>query len=297
MSKYVKYFTLSYFLLSVGVSDVCAQRGGRSGGNWSSPQNVPGLFAGGGVALLKMDGDYGSKQIGVLTSGGSLLAEYKFPRNLVLRSAITKGTLRERFTGRFSYFDHHTNIFTGEILGMFLFPDLTDCRSKIQVRPFLGVGAGLIHFKTYADLYDAQGQRYHFWEDGTVRMVPEGVRSEFDPPVVERDGVFETYIDTLGLYPNVAGKFPLEVGLRVMFNRNMGMYIAGRYTITTTDYIDHGVGFHDAYLTVRSPYNHFPDGYYTLSLSFIFRIEAGGTPGSRSPYSRKQRRPRQCGRF
>jgi hypothetical protein len=290
-----KYFTLICLFLLISGIGAYAQRSGFSSSGWQSPSSTAGTFLGGGASLLKMDGDYGSKQKGVFTSGLSLLAEHKFQNRMILRSAFTKGTLEERFTGRYSYFDHHTRMMTCELFGMVLFPALTNCRQKVQISPYLGVGAGLIHFQTFADLYDREGNRYHFWKDGTVRMVPEGVPDLENAPVVVRDGIFETYIDTLGLYPNIAAKFPLEVGFRIMFGRNIGAYISGRYTITTTDYIDHGVAYRDPYLTVRSPQNHFTDGYYSLSLAVIYRLEGGHS--SPKPYSRKQRKPRQCGRF
>jgi hypothetical protein len=292
-----RYFTLCFLSLLISGAVYSAQWPGSPRGSRILPGGSPGFFAGGGGAVLKMDGDYGSKQLGVFTSGASLLGEYKFPRHFVLRSAVTRGTLRERFLGRWAYFDHHTDIFTFEVLGMILSPPLTDCRSGFQVQPFLGIGAGMIHFETFANLHDDQGNRYHFWRDGSVRLVPENSPESEGAPAVNRNSIYETAVDTLGLYPKVAGKFPLEVGVRVMFSQNVGAYLAARYTVTTTDYIDHGVAYADAYLTDRSPINHFTDGFYSLSLSVVFRIEGGGKPGNRSPYTRKQRKPRQCGKF
>lgn len=254
-------------------------------------KNYTGLYLGGGLAALNMDGDYGSKQRGGITGMLNGAAEYKFNAPFILRLNAGKGTLSERFTDRFAYFDHRTKIMTGELTGMFLFPSITGCTQKVQIRPYVGIGAGVIQFETYANLLDKGGERYFFWSDGTVRLADEAsAAAETALPVV-RDRDFETRVDSLDLYPGVAGIFPGEVGFRITFSELMGLYIAGRYTISTTDHIDHGVAYGDALLTDRARQNLFSDGYYTFSATLVFKLryDAG-----RQTYSRKQRKPLQC---
>ncbi len=265
------------------------------GSSWSNQQgNYQGFYLGGGLSIFDMDGDYGSKQLGALTTGFTLLAENKFNNYFVLRADITKGTLRERFSGKYAYFDHHTDMLTGELFGMFLFPSLTGCTRRVQVRPYLGIGTGVIFFETFANLYDAQGKKYHFWKDGKVKLVAENSpESEGSVPVV-RDRTFETKVDSLDLCSGVAAILPAEVGIRFMVTPNLGMYISGRYTLTTSDYIDHGVAYYDTYLTDRSPWNDFPDGFYSYSVKLVYKLQF---EGPRQTYSRKQRRPIQCRKF
>lgn len=291
----IKKFKISSLLavcLLLTVS-VFAQ-GSRYGMSYGLQQSKNGLFVGGGGGILKMDGDYGSKQLGVYTTGVSLMTEYKFNNYFVLRGAVSGGTLRERFSGKFAYFDHYTPFITGELFGMFLCPSLTGCRSRMQVRPYIGFGLGLIGFETYANLYDNLGQKYHFWSDGTTRMY-----SEFSPeaenalPVV-RDRNYETRVDSMGLIAGVAAILPAEVGFRIMFNDAIGFYLGGRYTVTSSDHIDHGVAYGDAYLTSRARQNLFPDGFFSYTVTVIYRLNA---ELSGQKYSKKLRKPVQCRRF
>lgn len=268
-------------------------RNSYSGGN---QVNQGGFFVGLAAGVYDMDGDYGSQQVGGVTPGYSLLAEYKIAPSFVLRGAITKGTLKEKFRGRFSYFDHHTEMSTMDFSLMYLFNSVTSCRRQFQIRPYIGMGLGLIRFETFADLYDNNGNRYFFWNDGTVRMGPEDNHDMQNYFPVKRDGVFETKVDSLGLYPDIAAIFPAEIGIRMMLSRALGFYLSAKYTLTSTDYIDHGVAYGDSYLTDRARKNRFSDGYYSYTLGVVFRLEPEFNR-KRSNYSRKYRRPKMCRTF
>jgi len=266
----------------------------RYGMSYGLQESKNGLFIGGGGGILDMDGDYGTQQLGAYTAGLSMVTEYKFNNYFVLRGALSGGTLRERFAGKWAHFDHYTPFVSGELFGMFLCPSLNGCRSRMQVRPYIGFGLGVIGFETYANLFDPLGQKYHFWTDGTTRMASEfSIEAENAQPVI-RDKDFETRVDSMGLISGIAGTLPAEVGFRIMFNENIGFYLGGRYTLTTTDHIDHGVAYGDAFLTDRARQNLFPDGFFTYSLTLIYRMNAdlGG-----QNYSRKLRRPVQCRKF
>lgn len=257
------------------------------------------LYLGAGIGLIDMDGDLGSKQIGGPTLGYSVLAEKRLHPNFVLRGTFAFGTLKEKFSGKYAIYDFRSAFQNLEVSSAYYFPALTGCTSRWQVRPYVKVGAGLLWFDSYANLYDSKGNRYHFWEDGTVRLKAEDKvkPGEYVEPVV-RNNIYETRLDSMDLYPKVAGAFPFEVGLRIMFTENTGLYISARYTVSTSDYIDHGVSYYNWQLTDRSPNNKYPDGYYLFSISFIQRIDLSNGNNNRL-FNRKNQRNKKlrCSSF
>lgn len=262
--------------------------------SYANSANQNGFFLGIGAGFYDMDGDYGSKQIDVIKTGYSLAAENKFNRYLVIRATVTKATLSQRFIGRFAYFDHLTKMAGAEITCLYLIAPITGCSRKIQIRPFIGLGIGLIGFETFADLFDDTGNRYFFWNDGSVRLYPEKATHIHEAQSVKRDGIFETRIDTLHLYQKVTAVFPGEVGVRLMINNLTSIYFSARYTLSASDYIDHGVAYRDDYLTIRARQNNFPDGYFSYSTTVLFKIQANTR---KHHYTKKQRRPKLCRGF
>ncbi len=56
--------------------------------------------------------------------------------------------------------------------------------------PYITAGVGLMNFKTMSDLYDAQGNRYYLWSDGSLRSAEEG--SGLLAQILVRDHVYDT---------------------------------------------------------------------------------------------------------
>lgn len=261
---------------------------------WSSARYYRGLYIGAGTGLIDMDGDYGSKQIGLPTLGYSLLMEGKFSSRWIFRGTVAKATLAERLSGRFSYMDFRSDIRSFDLSCSYVFSPLSSCTHRVQMRPYVNFGLGLLNFESYADLEDPFGNRYYFWSDGTIRSSTEDGNDADKVPIVKRDGIFETPIDSLDLVPTVVGILPFEAGVRFMFSSNFGAYLAARYTISTTDYIDHGVAYRDKFLTDRARLNHFPDGYYTYTVMLVYKFQDAD---KKPRYKKSLRKPVQCRKF
>ena len=262
--------------------------------NWGRYAETQGIFVGVGANIVNMDGDYGSKQLGVFTGSYSLFAEKKIGAHFIPRVSYTKGNLAQRFIGRFQRYDFQSSISTLDVSGMYLLPPLTGCNARIQLRPFVRLGIGMISFDSYANWYDDLGRNYHFWRDGTVRLVAESEGGDKEAPVVKRDQHYETSIDSLNLYAKRAVTFPGEIGLRMKVSPTVGFYFSAGYTLSTSDYIDHSVAYNDRYLTDRARQNRFPDGFFNYSVAMIYQIQ-WDLPDKR--YRKYSRRPMKCRKF
>lgn len=114
---------------------------------------------------------------------------------------------------------------------------------KYTFRPFVSVGISGFEFLSKTDLLDANGNKYHYWSDGSIKNMDEfAVGSQYAVDL-RRDYVYETDIresnvSLFGRYPErsfatvYGAGFVMKVTERVDVKLNFQMYI------TATDYID-----------------------------------------------------------
>ena len=60
------------------------------------------------------------------------------------------------------------------------------------VRPYVSLGISTFEFNPKTDMYDADGNKYHYWSDGTIRDRNESTTAKSDAQILERDYVYET---------------------------------------------------------------------------------------------------------
>ncbi len=136
---------------------------------------------------------------------------------------------------------------------------------------FLLAGVGAFYGTPKADLFHGsidQKNRYYFWNDGTIHDVSE--KSGQKGNVIEKDGVYETNLrdwHTEGQghgteggrkkeYRNVNVGFPLGVGIRYGWNKNVTISAEVDYYYFLTDYLDDVSGRYATYDELKAS---FPD--------------------------------------
>ncbi len=105
----------------------------------------------------------------------------------------------------------------------------------------LGIGAGI--YEVYGDLYDADGARYNYWSDGTIRSLPEGAPDASTAQLVEQDGKFETRLTNLA---TEEGKprdawfiyVPARLGMKWRISERFSAELAYAFNWTFTDHLD-----------------------------------------------------------
>ncbi|HYX05206.1 MAG TPA: thrombospondin type 3 repeat-containing protein [Bacteroidales bacterium] len=109
------------------------------------------------------------------------------------------------------------------------------------IRPFIAVGAENLQFNSKADLFDANGNRYYYWSDGTIRDIAEGTPaiSHF----LKRDYKYESDLRELNLYglgnySQNTFAIPFEAGLDFMVSDRVTMRLATSLHYTFTDLLD-----------------------------------------------------------
>ena len=111
------------------------------------------------------------------------------------------------------------------------------------VIPYISAGIEVLSFATKSDLYDANGNKYHFWSDGTIRNLDENDPMASSAIPLKRDYVYETdlrsaNLDNRSSYPTNSLAFPVGAGLKFRLSDKFHIRTSCIYHLTGTNLID-----------------------------------------------------------
>ncbi|WP_306643003.1 SPOR domain-containing protein [Sanyastnella coralliicola] len=115
--------------------------------------------------------------------------------------------------------------------------------SKRDIDPFVTVGFEAFEFLSKTDLYDANGYRYHYWSDGTIRSLSENAENAQNAIMLQRDYVYETdlrelNLDGNGRYLERSFAIPVGAGIQFKMTDRFRARMAFTYSFGMTDLVD-----------------------------------------------------------
>lgn len=121
-----------------------------------------------------------------------------------------------------------------------------------RIHPFVSVGLATTLFNSRADsigtYYDSELQadvhsRYHYWNDGTIRNLPQSAANIDASRLMKRDFTYETalrgYDWGLGKYAEYAFVIPVDFGIDMSLSDRLMLRIGNSFCYTFSDAIDH----------------------------------------------------------
>ncbi len=116
-------------------------------------------------------------------------------------------------------------------------------KTKLPINPYISLGIESFEFNSKADLYDANGYKYFYWTDGSIRNLPESPINETTSIMLQRDYKYETdlreqNLDGLGKYPMIAFGIPLDFGFEMKISHRLSMKTGATYHLTFNDNVD-----------------------------------------------------------
>lgn len=134
-----------------------------------------------------------------------------------------------------------SRITTGGLLFTYNFNQLL--KPGHLVEPFVTVGFESVEFLSKTDLFDAQGRRYNYWSDGTIRDLPENAPNAADAVEIQRDYTYESDIresnlDGFGKYTERTWAIPVGVGVKMCLGNGFDARFATTMHFTRTDLLD-----------------------------------------------------------
>ncbi len=113
------------------------------------------------------------------------------------------------------------------------------------IQPFIGVGVAFINFDSKSDMFDANGNAYHYWADGSIRTLDENdpLADNESTPIIQRDYTYETDLrdenqDGLGKYDQFTFSIPVSAGVDFKMGKRLSAKLSAGFYYTFTDLID-----------------------------------------------------------
>lgn len=121
------------------------------------------------------------------------------------------------------------------------YPFFTERRGLFH--PFVGTGISSFEFLSKTDMFDANGNQYHYWSDGSIMNLPEDDPNALNAIPIQRDYVYETDLremdlDSLGDYKEQSFSIPFTAGIEFHLSPRWDFRLATTYHMTFTDLID-----------------------------------------------------------
>lgn len=115
--------------------------------------------------------------------------------------------------------------------------------SNRSADPYISVGLESFEFLSKTDLYDAEGRRYHYWSDGSIRDLAQDASNADDAIHLTRDYVYETDLrelnqDGFGRYTERSFGIPVAAGVQFRVTDRFRALLGTRFIFTFTDLVD-----------------------------------------------------------
>ncbi|MBL4625945.1 MAG: SPOR domain-containing protein [Flavobacteriales bacterium] len=111
------------------------------------------------------------------------------------------------------------------------------------IDPYIMVGIESFEFLSKTDLYDQHGNKYHYWQDGSIRNMDESDPNSDQAIRLTRDYTYESDIrelnlDEFGKYAERSWAVPVGLGANLHVSERVKFRIGTAMHFTFTDFID-----------------------------------------------------------
>tara|TARA_R110001592_G_scaffold211623_1_gene463566 strand:+ start:3124 stop:5196 length:2073 start_codon:yes stop_codon:yes gene_type:complete len=207
-------------------------------------QQFYGPTVGLGVGMFKFFGDVLDAQRGnplVSNIGYDLHVKQQINPFLTAKFYVLFGALSANERSNDRNLNFKSQITTGGFALMYNFDHILP--KKRIINPFISLGVESVEFHSKTDLYDAYGNKYNYWSDGSIRNLAEDDLNASDAVVIQRDYRYETDLremnaDGKGKYQERTFSIPVGMGAQMHLTKNIDFSIGATMHYTFSDLID-----------------------------------------------------------
>ncbi|OFX24771.1 MAG: hypothetical protein A2033_03840 [Bacteroidetes bacterium GWA2_31_9] len=139
------------------------------------------------------------------------------------------------------YINFQTEILSGGVSVYYNFKNLI--KKPLPISPFIALGVEYFDYNSKGDLYDAQGNYYYYWSDGSLRNIDENSPQANNSVILNRDYSYETDLrdldlDGLGKYQQLAVAIPIDIGFDFPVNKWLTLRFGNQIHFSFSDLID-----------------------------------------------------------
>jgi cell division protein FtsN len=196
------------------------------------------------IGMLSYHGDISSntyKSPLISRIGHQLNASTKLSPSLDLNFHFLFGKLSANERSKTRNLNFESEIRAGGVGFSYNFNQLLPQNRKVE--PFIYFGIESVEFLSKTDLFDANGNRYHYWNDGSIRNLPQNHPNAARATYLQRDYTYETDIreanlDGFGKYTERTISIPLGAGVKLFLSDRFDFKVGTTLHYTLTDFID-----------------------------------------------------------
>lgn len=193
------------------------------------------------VSGVRFLGDVGQKNNANFFSDARLTyglsVEYRIGKILGIGIDGLYGKLAGTDNDKTSHLNFQTNIIGGG-LNLYAFFDKIGEKEK-DVAPYIHAGIGYLMFDPYGDLTDANGTKYNYWSDGSIRNLAESTYNDPLSVTMKRDYKYETQLkDSATSYARNTLYIPVGVGAKFQMGFRTSLRVGVAYNLCLSDYVD-----------------------------------------------------------
>lgn len=111
-----------------------------------------------------------------------------------------------------------------------------------NITPYISLGISTFEFNPKSNIYDADGNKYHYWDDGTIRRGPHTIAKDNSSEILTRDKVYETDLrqsnDGENKYDLRSFSMPVGAGALLKLTDAFTLRMGAEFHFTLTDNID-----------------------------------------------------------
>ncbi len=213
-----------------------------------------------GAGMLTYYGDY-MKEGSILSlnnfkSGYSFIYEERLSNFLGVSLMGLYGNISANDDSK-DHYNFKSQLVQGGLNLHFHIDNGTILKANAMIAPYFTIGVGYIEFEPKGDLLDKNGNKYYYWEDGSIRNVAEG--SSDSSYIIARDYNFETKLsDPKVKYQKNTVVFPCSFGTKLKLSKSFDLDLSYYYVFTNTDYLDN--------VAENGNYDNY--GYFNFSLNY-----------------------------
>lgn len=159
----------------------------------------------------------------------------------------TYGVIKVNPSGLDQAYNFRSTIFNGTANLLYNFRNCY--KLPPSVFPYISIGFGYMGYNSKTDWYDANGERYYYWQDGSIKNLPENSFFAENAIDLVRDYEYETEFKDLHPTENYAVStftIPLSAGVTFRMGSLVSMRVGSSLHYTFTDNIDNSLAFHDS---------------------------------------------------
>jgi len=182
-----------------------------------------------GAGVVKFYGDLNDKDYGSPFTANTSFNLYLIqPINdyLNLRLNFFQSTLKEEERSLERNLNYENKISAFAAMVEYNFDHFLDRNGKVV--PFVTTGIEIVNFNPKTDLFNAAGEHYNYWSDGTIRNISESAPNAEQSVIIQRDFSYETDLKESGLngsttFNEFTFSIPVGVGVDLRLNDNFNL--------------------------------------------------------------------------